>query len=167
MGKRKDLDPTSTKAGTYFRAGVGACITNGHGAVLVLERADVQEPAWQMPQGGIDAGEEPAGAVIREIREETGLDPESYVALRETEWLVYELPRAYWSDKIGRGQAQRWFLFRLVDEKATVRPDGKEFRSFRWVQPSEVVALAVPFRRAVYERVLGDFATAIVRKERS
>lgn len=149
----------------FFRAGVGACIVNGAGAVLVLDRADVPQPAWQMPQGGIDPGEDAATAVAREVREETGLAPDAYRVEADTEWLAYELPRAHWSARIGRGQVQRWFLCRLSSDDVPVRPDGAEFRAFRWVAPREVLSLAAPFRRPLYQRVLGIFAGTLDRKE--
>lgn len=152
-------------AGSFFRAGVGACIVTPAGAILVLERADVREPAWQMPQGGIEPGELPGDAVAREVREETGLDRSAYAIAAETEWLVYELPQEYWNPKVGRGQAQRWFLCRLASADVTVSPDGTEFRAFRWVAPRELLDLAPPFRRALYRRVLDAFAHALESKE--
>lgn len=149
----------------FFRAGVGACVVNAAGAILVLDRADVPEPAWQMPQGGIDPGETPAEALTRELHEETGLEPAAYRVAAETEWLVYELPHAYWSAKVGRGQAQRWFLCRLAATDAAVRADGREFRAFRWVAPTALLGLAAAFRRPLYRRVLDAFADALAAKE--
>jgi len=152
-------------AATFFRAGVGACIVNPAGAILVLDRADVSTPAWQMPQGGIDRGERPGEALAREVQEETGLGSAAYVVAAETDWLAYELPESYWSAKIGRGQAQRWFLCRVRSHDAAVRPDGTEFRDFQWVVPRELLALAAPFRRPLYRRVLDAFAHALESKE--
>jgi putative (di)nucleoside polyphosphate hydrolase len=152
-------------ASSFFRAGVGACVVSPAGEILVLERGDVAEPAWQMPQGGIDPGESPIDALAREVREETGLDAGAYAIAAETEWLVYELPRDYWNPKVGRGQAQRWFLCRLASAGAAITPDGGEFRAFRWVAPRLLLDLAAPFRRALYRRVLDAFAHALESKE--
>jgi putative (di)nucleoside polyphosphate hydrolase len=162
MSSRRSSSPDPS---TFFRAGVGACIVNGRGAILVLDRADVAEPAWQMPQGGIDPDERPVDALVREVREETGLDAAAYEVVAETEWLVYELPEAYWNRKVGRGQAQRWFLCRATSVEPAVRPDGEEFRAFQWVAPRELLALAAPFRRPVYQRILDAFAHALDSKE--
>ncbi len=135
------------------------------GAILVLDRADVPEPAWQMPQGGIDPNETPRDALLREVREETGLAPGAYRIEAETEWLAYELPEPYRNVRIGRGQAQRWFLCRMATADAAIVPDGREFRSHRWVDARTLLELAAPFRRPLYRRVLDAFAHVLDRKE--
>jgi putative (di)nucleoside polyphosphate hydrolase len=142
----------------YFRAGVGAVIANGAGKILAMRRKGVADAAWQMPQGGIGFTETPTVAVWREINEETGLTPGDLQLVHQlSEWTVYELPREFRSDKVGWGQAQRWFLLR-ASPTAAVTPDGKEFDAFNWLAPADLVAQAVAFRVPVYERVFREFA---------
>ena len=92
----------------FFRANVGAVITRADGAVLALRRADIDEESWQLPQGGIRAGEQAEDALRREIEEEVGLTSNDYTIIGHSEeWLAYELPPEYRSPKVGRGQADR------------------------------------------------------------
>ena len=138
----------------YFRAGVGAVIVDARGRVLVGERRD-RPGSWQFPQGGIEDDETPAQAVIREIREETGLKRTSLKLLaRHPHWLCYELPARMQSPKTGLGQAQRWFLFRLKARGAVAMPKKHpEFRRFAWISFGAAVSRAVSFRRPVYRAV--------------
>ena len=142
----------------YFRASAGAIVIDGQKRVLALRRKGTAEEAWQMPQGGIGKDEAPEHAAWRELQEETGLtsaDLELLGASRE--WLVYELPAAFRSPKVGWGQAQRWFLFH-ARQGAKVRPDSKEFDAFEWVTYAELLSRVVEFRRPVYVRVFSEFA---------
>lgn len=142
----------------YFRASAAAVVINGDRRVLALRRRDTPGEAWQMPQGGIGFDETPADAVWRELREETSLTSDDLELLASfREWLVYELPTAFRSAKVGWGQAQRWFLLR-AKLGAEVRPDGKEFAAFAWFTPEELVDRVVEFRRPVYRRVFSEFA---------
>ena len=144
----------------YFRAGVGAVITDSVGRILVFHRR-CGDGFWQLPQGGIEQGEEPTEAVWREVMEETGLGREE---LRVTgqlgEWLTYELPAESRSAKTGRGQVQWWFSMELHDSFVNNPPvvlggldAAAEFDACRWTTPQELVEQAVPFRRLVYERI--------------
>jgi putative (di)nucleoside polyphosphate hydrolase len=145
----------------FFRAGVGIVVTDGAGRVLALERAD-QPGAWQFPQGGLEAGEEPKDAALRELREESGLSPGDVQLVDELdEWLVYELPPANRSSKTGRGQAQRWFRFaaRADGGQLQTRP-GTEARRLRWMPFAELLDGVVEFRRQTYRRVGERFALA-------
>ena len=145
----------------YFRAGVGALVRDADGAILVLRRKGVKRHGWQLPQGGIDGDERPVETLWRELREETGLPRRSVRVEREVpEWLAYELPRPYWNEKVGRGQVQRWFLCRLRGPRSLVKPDGVEFEEADWVTPAELVRRAVPFRRAVYARLVEELSAA-------
>jgi len=138
----------------YFRAGAGAVIINWQGKVLALERAGM-EGAWQLPQGGLKKGEEPLDAVYREIAEETGIRKSNLKHLGSvSEPLVYELPKEARSEKTGRGQVQYWFLFRLLGHESVISLDkGGEFGAWRWLPLSELLELAVEFRRPVYRRL--------------
>jgi putative (di)nucleoside polyphosphate hydrolase len=141
----------------YFRANVGAVIC-ARGCVLALERSDVPD-AWQMPQGGLKPGEEPAQAVLREVEEETGLPRTSLEPIRSfPELLAYELPPKLRSKKTGRGQVQYWFFFRLNKGVAEPRlPPGGEFRDWKWMKFTDLVKRAVDFRRPVYARLAEYF----------
>jgi putative (di)nucleoside polyphosphate hydrolase len=142
-----------------FRANVGAVIADGAGRVLIFERAD-RSGGWQFPQGGIDDGEEPQDAVLREITEETGIDPVHLTHLAtHPQWLGYEIPLAHRGPKTGRGQVQKWFLFRLDDDALVQPPQGEdmEFSGYRWVAIDEAVECVVDFKRPVYEAVAEVF----------
>jgi putative (di)nucleoside polyphosphate hydrolase len=142
----------------YFRANAGILVVNHQGKVLVLQRADVPG-AWQLPQGGIDEGEEPDTAALRELGEETGIDPSAVTLVAEyPEWLTYELPEKLRNQKTGRGQTQRWFVFRFDGDDSAIelRQYKQEFSSFDWVTPTDVVKLAADFRAGVYKKLV-DF----------
>jgi putative (di)nucleoside polyphosphate hydrolase len=141
-----------------FRANAGAMVVDGQGRVLACDRADTADEAWQMPQGGIHRGEEPAEAVWRELAEETGLGAEHLELLAELpRWIAYELPQPWRSRKTGRGQVQKWFLFRVRGDAPVVEPDGTEFRACRWMGPEELLRSVVEFRRPVYREVFEAF----------
>jgi putative (di)nucleoside polyphosphate hydrolase len=144
---------------SYFRAGVGAVLLNRDGRVLALERSDVAG-AWQMPQGGLEASEEPFGAACREVEEETGIRP-SDMQLIDTypEPLVYELPSAMRSRKTGRGQVQYWFLFGFtgLEENIDLKIGG-EFRKWKWCHFRELLDGVAGFRKPVYQKLADRFA---------
>jgi len=142
-----------------FRAGVGAVILNSKGKVLALERRDVKN-AWQLPQGGLERGEEPEQAVYRELREETGLGPDDIRPLgRASRLLAYELPAGLRTPKTGRGQVHYWFLFGLqAADKVITLGDKNEFRSWRWLTWDELLARVVDFRKPVYAELKHEFA---------
>ncbi|MFH1215786.1 MAG: RNA pyrophosphohydrolase [Pseudomonadota bacterium] len=146
--------------GQYFRAGVGAVITDGKGLVLAFERADVAN-AWQLPQGGLEAGEEPLRAALREIREETGIPASALESIGEyPEPLAYELPPHLQSGKTGRGQVLYWFLFMLIDEDAIDLQGSREFKTWRWMSLRDLAERTVQFRRPGYQRLADYFHTS-------
>jgi putative (di)nucleoside polyphosphate hydrolase len=154
--------------GDYFRANVGALITDGHGRVLAFARARTATAAWQLPQGGIGRGESPRRAAYREVAEETGLARKHLVLLAEApQWLSYELPTRYRSAKTGRGQTQKWFVFRFVGRDRDIRPDAKEFVDHRWMTPAQLLRAVVRFRRPVYERLFREFRRHLTRSPRA
>jgi putative (di)nucleoside polyphosphate hydrolase len=146
-----------------YRPCVGVMLMDADGRLWVGERLDTPG-AWQMPQGGIDAGEDPRTAALREMLEETGVPPGRVTVVAETaDWLTYDLPpdlvgRA-WKGKY-RGQKQKWFLLRFGGSDADIRIDQPhpEFRDWRWMAPAEVLAQIVPFKRAVYAAAIAEFA---------
>lgn len=148
-----------------YRRNVGVMLVNAEGQVFVGQRMDNETPAWQMPQGGIDDGETPRDAALRELLEETGVSPELVTVEAETaDWIPYDLPHdivpRIWKGRF-KGQEQKWFLLRFHGRDDQVRIDAddhQEFSEWRWLPPGELVANIVPFKREVYARVVEEFA---------
>ena len=132
--------------------------------MLALERSAIPG-AWQFPQGGLEAGEQPLDAVLREIKEETGLSKECLDLVdRYPEPLVYELPPEKQTEKTGMGQVQYWFLFRLKEPcKDLQLPEDGEFRAWTWLPFDEIVRGTVSFRRPVYKRLVDYFRNHLLR----
>ena len=146
-----------------YRPCVGVMLVNAAGRVFVGQRIDSDIPAWQMPQGGVDAGEAPRDAALRELWEETGVGADLVTVEAETaEWLPYDLPHdlvpRIWGGRF-RGQEQKWFLMRFHggDSDVTIETQHPEFSTWRWLPVDELVANIVPFKRNVYAKVLQDF----------
>jgi putative (di)nucleoside polyphosphate hydrolase len=142
----------ATGPANYFRAGVGVIVTDGDGHVLAFERRD-RDGQWQLPQGGIEAGEEAGAAARRELEEETGLGPDDVKFVDEYDgWLAYQLPMGTASPKHGLGQVQRWFLARLRDDgldPADLRATDELVRA-RWMLLGDLIEATAPFRRPTY-----------------
>jgi putative (di)nucleoside polyphosphate hydrolase len=149
-----------------YRPCVGVTLFNPDGLVFVGRRRDTPD-AWQMPQGGIDPGETPEVAGLRELEEEIGTARAELVAL-SSGWLRYDLPPELlgrvWGGRY-RGQEQKWLLCRFTGTDADIRLDTPhpEFDAWRWVPPEEVAGLIVPFKRAIYEAVMAEFIPEIRR----
>ncbi|MGY9049592.1 RNA pyrophosphohydrolase [Puniceibacterium antarcticum] len=147
-----------------YRPCVGVMLVNDGGHVFVGQRIDNDAAAWQMPQGGVDDGEAPRDAALRELWEETGLSADLVTIEAETEdWVPYDLPHdlvpRIWKGRF-RGQKQKWFLLRFhgTDADVEIATDHPEFSEWRWLPHEELVANIVPFKRAVYEKVVTAFA---------
>lgn len=147
-----------------YRPCVGLMVRNAAGNVFVGQRNDRYTDAWQMPQGGVDAGEDPAKAALRELWEETGITNDLVTITAETEdWLPYELPHdlvpQLWKGRY-RGQEQKWFLldFTGTDDQVNIETAHPEFSAWKWLPPSELLKHIVPFKRDVYAAVLDAFA---------
>lgn len=145
-----------------FRAGVGAMVVSEEGEVLAFERFKIPG-AWQLPQGGLEEGEHPRDCVLRELEEETGLSAEHVELLAETPgWHAYELPCEMHGKRHGRGQAQKWFLFRFKGPEAAIQLDRQlpaEFRAWQWMTLDELIGRSIEFRRPVYRALAEAFAS--------
>ncbi len=154
-----------------YRPCVGIMLLNPQGQVwigrrIASKRSNDPNGAglwWQMPQGGIDKGEEPLEAAFRELHEETGIEREQVTLLAETHgWHRYDLPENVVGRKWGgryRGQAQKWFLLRYdgPDSAIDIAKHDLEFARWRWSSADEVLRDIVPFKRAVYDKVIAEF----------
>jgi 8-oxo-dGTP pyrophosphatase MutT (NUDIX family) len=145
-----------------YRLGVGIMLLDSRGHIFVGQRIDVNEEAWQMPQGGIEEGETAREAALRELQEELGTSNAVVIAETKT-WFRYELPaELVEGSRHGRwrGQQQKWFLmlFRGQDSDINIATEFPEFSQWRWVTADRLIALIVPFKRQLYLRVLQEFA---------
>jgi putative (di)nucleoside polyphosphate hydrolase len=153
-----------------YRPGVGVMLFNRDGLVFIGRRLEGPEHvdlthSWQMPQGGIDPGEEPWPAAVRELQEETNIRSVERIG-EIADWLKYDIPREIvgqaWQGKY-RGQTQKWFAMRFTGPESEIdvaHPDGAaeaEFGAWRWEPVQNVPELVVPFKRVVYDRVVREF----------
>jgi len=150
-----------------YRPGVGIALFNQRGQVFVAQRIDNPGPAWQMPQGGIDAHEEPLQAAWREMKEEIGTDRARYIG-ETRDWLQYDLPAdlipQIWKGRF-RGQRQKWYAFRFIgdDRDINIATEHAEFSAWRWAELAEIPGLIVPFKRKLYEDLAAELAPLVGR----
>lgn len=152
-----------------YRPNVGIMLIAPDRRVWIGQRHDndpeAEQSGWQMPQGGIDRGESPIQAALRELEEEVGTDKAD--VLRESaEWFAYDLPtalaRSLWKGRF-KGQAQKWVAMRFTgrDTDIDIATKHPEFRAWRWARARELPGLIVPFKRDVYRAVLAEFADLV------
>lgn len=152
------------KAPLPYRPCAGIMLLNARGEVFVAKRIDTQAEAWQMPQGGVDEGEDVTEAMYRELWEETGVTRDK-VSLLEApeEWLHYDLPEELigklWGGKY-RGQKQRWFVLRFEGEDAdiTIETEHPEFSEWKWLSMAQLPEVIVPFKQELYATLAERFA---------
>lgn len=156
-----------TKPPLPYRPCAGVMLLNARNKVFVGQRIDGErryKDAWQMPQGGIDAGESPEAAAYRELEEETGIGAKKVELIaRARKELTYDLP----DELLGKvwkgrycGQRQSWFLMRFTGKKSDIDLEAHkpEFSAWKWVKPAKLPKLIVPFKRPLYEQLLEEFA---------
>ena len=158
-------DSTTPYHDRPYRPCVGIFLLNNDGKVFAGRRIDSRAEAWQMPQGGIDEGENVETACFREMREEIGTDKAEILSLHP-DWLNYDIPLPLadrlW-DGAYRGQSQKWVALRFngVDADININTAEPEFGAWKWVVPNELIDMAVPFKRDVYRDVMKSFGTLL------
>ncbi|MFV9875207.1 MAG: RNA pyrophosphohydrolase [Rickettsiales endosymbiont of Dermacentor nuttalli] len=147
-----------------YRPGVGIMILNNQKQVLVGKRIDKLN-AWQMPQGGIDEGESPKKAAMRELLEEIGTNNVEFIA-ESKEWFYYNVPKylipKLWNGQY-KGQKQKWFLCKFLgqDSEITLDTEHPEFIEWQWVELSELPPIIVPFKQKLYYKIIKEFQNKI------
>ena len=152
-----------------YRPCVGIFLINATGKILVGRRIGVEADAWQMPQGGIDEGEDPAAAALRELEEEIGTADVCIVG-ELAEWICYDFPPEsvgkVWGGRY-RGQQQKWFAMQFLGADDEINPTGvddPEFDAWQWMDAADLVANVVAFKREVYSQIVKQFAPLLTRR---
>ena len=151
-----------------YRPNVGIMLVNTENKVFVGQRLDRFTKAWQMPQGGIDEGEDPDDAVFRELVEETGVTQALVrIEAMTKEWIYYDFPEdlidKLWSGKY-KGQRQRYYLMRFLGQDSQINIDAKEpeFSAWKWVDIDDLLDNIVTFKQDVYRKVIAEFREYLI-----
>ncbi len=146
-----------------YRSGVGIMIINKNKEIFVGKRIDNHSDAWQMPQGGLDAGEGEDVAMFRELKEETGINDESVKVIQKSQKyhyynLPYKLQKKFWGGKY-LGQKQKWYLVEFIGEESAinVKTEDPEFSEWKWISKENLLNEIVPFKRDLYEDIIKEF----------
>ena len=148
-----------------YRYGVGMMLVNKDSQVFVGKRIDTSSEAWQMPQGGIDEGEDEKAAAFRELEEEVGTKNATLIA-QSADYYYYDLPEdlipKVWGGKF-KGQKQRWFvfLFNGDDKDINIETEHPEFCQWKWISAKELPDVIVPFKRKIYSEIVDEFSNLI------
>lgn len=150
-----------------YRPGVGIMLLNRDNLVFVAKRIDMVSEAWQMPQGGIDEGEDPEDCALRELEEETGISPKYVSILAESDgWIDYDLPDELipkvWGGRFC-GQRQKWYAMRLESNDSCINIETKEpeFSEWRWTEIHNLPDIIVPFKRDMYQNLVDIFSVKL------
>lgn len=150
-----------------YRQGVGVMLLNKQNHVFVGKRIDTRSEAWQMPQGGIDEGENPSEAAMRELWEETGVKSAS-ILVESADWYYYDLPENLvpniWGGKY-RGQKQKWFVMRFegAEDEINIQTAHPEFNEWKWQEIEQLPELIVPFKKPLYQALVKEFLPHILK----
>lgn len=148
-----------------YRKCAGIMLINDKNKVFVAKRIDTKVEAWQMPQGGIDKGEYPKDAALRELEEEVGTNKAEIIS-ESNDWYKYDIPEnligQLWGGKY-RGQSQKWFLMKFTgnDEDININTPNPEFSEWKWENPSLLPDIIVDFKKKLYKQVLEEFSDKI------
>lgn len=148
-----------------YRNGVGVMLLNRDAQVFVARRIDTTSEAWQMPQGGMDPGETPLQAALRELKEEIGTDNAELIR-ESADWYTYDLPDdligKLWGGKY-RGQRQKWFAMRFLGQDADVNllTHHPEFCEWKWIDMRMLPDIIVPFKRNLYKALVDEFRSVL------
>ncbi len=155
------MNSSETKPDHLYRSGVGIVVINHDKEIFVGKRIDNHSDAWQMPQGGLDAGEGEDTAMWRELAEETGIK-DIRVLAKSSKYFYYNLPyklqKKFWGGKF-LGQKQRWYLVEFLgdDEIINVTTEDPEFSEWKWIAREKILDAIVPFKRKLYDNVINEF----------
>lgn len=167
LGRGASQPVSDDSTAKLYRPSVGIMLLNDENKVFVGKRRHTEGDAWQMPQGGIQEGEDVLAAAFRELREEIGTNDAQVIAESKS-WLFYDLPPSLITKSVGgwRGQRQKWFAMRFTGSDADINVDtiDPEFSDWRWANLSDLPGLIVSFKRLVYLSVLEEFRGTINAK---
>jgi len=154
-----------------YRSGVGIVLINGDKKIFVGKRIDNNSDAWQMPQGGIDVGENEDLAMFRELYEETGIEESKVKILAKSRGyfyynLPYKLQKKFWGGKY-LGQKQRWYLLEFLgdDGDVNIATEIPEFSNWKWIAKDEIISAIVQFKRDLYTQIITEFSKFLWRKK--
>ncbi len=146
-----------------YRSGVGVLLINQNKKIFVGKRIDNQSDSWQMPQGGIDVGEDEDVAMFRELQEETGISSQFVNIIKKSDnYFYYDLPyklqKKFWGGKY-LGQRQRWYLLEFLsdDSNINITTQEPEFSEWKWVEKVDLINLIVSFKRELYQQIINEF----------